>query len=361
MIGVIDPDIVKEAQEQYEKGELEYYSQTGEKKKIKAEDFLKAFENKTKGDKEMGRPKKQQEVSEDVKALDTIVKKDKELAVNKELTIKEVELAYSGGADYDFFRLQEEIMFYQEQAGSAFIEIGKRLIRIKAHEEHGGFMQALEKTGIAQSTANYAMSAARKFGNVQSTGHLGSEKLRALTVLEDTDIEELDKGGEVFGMKLDDIDKMSTRELRKKLREEREKRKQEKDAREQVIKQKEAKLNELEEQLRYLPPATKRDTAKAELEKLRKVFFGEINITVFQYLRMSKLFSIAQSLDGVDFPMLEEFENSLSDDITRLAEAREQFFDNYENPHVLSKKEQKERGLVIDNGDIEGLINDRKY
>lgn len=62
------------------------------------------------------------------------------------------------------------------------------------------------------------MTSARKFSNTPTLAVLDTSKIKALTVLEDKDIEELDKGGEVFGMKLDDIGRMSTRELREKLR-----------------------------------------------------------------------------------------------------------------------------------------------
>lgn len=308
----------------------------------------------------MGRNKKT-ETSKEIKAMDAIVKKNKKEIEVKELTIKEVEENYSDGSEYDRFRIQDEIKFYQEQAGYALIEIGKRLLRIRAHEEHGGFLQALQATGIAERTAQYAMLAARKFSNTQAPAGLGGEKLRALTVLEDEEIATLGSGGAVFGVTLDDIDRMSTRELRAHLRKEREKRKNEKEARESVIKQKEAKINELEEKLRYLPPATSRDEAKAKIDKIRKLFYEELRLAVFHYLRMNKLFNIAQATDGVDVLILEEFRNSFDKDFEDLEAARVQFFDNFDNYHILSKNEKVERGITVDNMGLDFLKDDVEY
>jgi hypothetical protein len=150
---------------------------------------------------------------------------------NMQAEIESAEQLYSDGMPYELDRIENEIRFYQDQAGVALLEMGKRLIRIKAHEGHGKFLESLDRLGMAPRSAQYAMLAAQKFSNTQTTAFLGNEKVRALSVLEEDDIKTLELGGEVQGMTLDDIEKMTVRELRNNLRTEREKAKKEKEAR----------------------------------------------------------------------------------------------------------------------------------
>jgi hypothetical protein len=180
---------------------------------------------------------------------------------------------YGDGMPYDLDLMENEIRFYQDQAGMSLLEMGKRLIRIKAHEGHGKYLKSLNRLGMAPRSAQYAMLAARKFSNTPPVAHLGTAKLKALTVLEEDDIKTLESGGTTKGMTFDEIDRMSLRELRENLRKEKEKVKKEKDARkrdreaqEEAITQRDAKINELDQQLRYQEPPTKERIAKAALD-----------------------------------------------------------------------------------------------
>jgi hypothetical protein len=186
--------------------------------------------------------------------------------------IRAAEEQFADGMPYELDRIEKQIRFFQEQAGSALLEMGKCLIRIKAHEAHGRFMQVLETAGMTYRSAAYAMAAARRFANVPTLAHLESSKMIALTVLDDDEIDTLEKGGNIAGMTLDDIERMSVRELRENLRKEREKVKTEKEGRKKdretqdaAIAQKEMKINELDQQLRYQQPSTKEQRAVAAL------------------------------------------------------------------------------------------------
>jgi hypothetical protein len=230
--------------------------------------------------------------------------------------IATAEELYSDGMPYEIDRIENQIRFYQDQAGSALLEMGKCLIRIKAHEEHGRFAKALENVGLSHRGANYAMAAARKFSNSQMFANLGASKMIALTVLDDDDVSTLASGGDVNGMTLDDIDRMSNRELRENFRKEREKVKKEKEARkkdreaqEKAIAQKEMKINELDQQLRYQQPPTKEQIALAELQKINEPYtfaLSRINAAIREALSLVRE---AEKTPGVDALQLSEWLN----------------------------------------------------
>jgi hypothetical protein len=220
--------------------------------------------------------------------------------------IATAEELYSDGMPYELERIENEIRFYQDKAGEALLEMGKRLIRVKAHEGHGGFIKRLETLGIAYRLAAYAMAAARKFSNVPTLAHLETSKMKALTVLDDDEIEILKDGGMIRGKTLDDISRMSTRELREyarkkddALKKEKEARQKDREAQEKAIAQKEMKINELDQQLRYQQPPTKEQLALAELQKINEPY-------TFALSRINAAIREAEKTPGADALQLSE-------------------------------------------------------
>ncbi|MDR1096315.1 MAG: hypothetical protein LBL31_07985 [Spirochaetaceae bacterium] len=218
-------------------------------------------------------------VSEEIRAVEVVA-----------ADIRAAEEQFADGMPCELDRIENEIRFYQDKAGEALLEMGKRLIRIKAHEGHGKFLESLGRLGMAERSARYAMAAARRFSNRHTCADLPVSKMRALTVLDDDEIDTLEKGGSIAGMALDDIERMSVRELRENLRKEREKVKTEKEGRKKdretqdaAIAQKELKINELDQQLRYQQPPTKEQRAVAGLFALAAPYsfaLAEVNGTV---------------------------------------------------------------------------------
>ena len=127
-------------------------------------------------------------------------------------------------APYSLDNAITEAKFFINQTAGSIIEAGKRLLLIKEHEGHGGFIPALEQIGIDYYAANRLMKVALKFGksNIATLQHLNFSKGKflELAVLDDEEIEGLGKGETVRGLKLDEVDKMSVRELRAALRKE---------------------------------------------------------------------------------------------------------------------------------------------
>ena len=238
-----------------------------------------------------------------VKAMDAVA----ERIEDRRLSIQEVEEHFGDGQPYERLRLVNEVRFYQQQMGESLVETGKRLIRIKTNEGHGDFLQILDSLGMAARSAQYAMTAAHKFGNAPTLAYLGDSKIKALTVLDDDSIQTLEDGGEVKGVTLDDVEKMSVRELRAALRKERDTRKKQKTAQEDAIAKKEEKINELEQELRYRDPPTKEQIAAAALEPLKKKLFEKVLLVQFYLDEAVKVVVQAQKVEGATFPLLQEW------------------------------------------------------
>lgn len=306
----------------------------------------------------MGRKKITEELSNDTNIIDSAIEIENKERMSKEITIEEVEKTYFTDT-YDYSRVVEEIKFYQEQAGNAFIEMGKRLLRIKAHEEHGMFMLALEELGIEPRTAQYAMLAARKFGNTKSISYLGNTKMIALTVLEDEEVKELEDTNQIFGMTFDEIDKMSVRELKKNLREAKEKNKQDRESLENVIKQKEEKNNELERQVRGLDPISKERIAQEKCEEIAKDFLKKIASIEMDFFSLKQMMNAVQSIEGINLVIIEEFQERFSKAFSNLEDERQNFYDVYDNPHVYTREEQLELGIIRNYGD--NMKDEKRY
>lgn len=249
--------------------------------------------------------KTKEELSYDAKAMDLVSSKEKE----KALTIAEIDKTYlEDGEVYNLKIVMDKARFYQNQAANALIDLGKQIILLKAHEPHGQFLVALEDLGMAERSARYAMAAAQKFSKRQSTAVLGNEKIRALTVLDDDSIKTLEDGGELTGIgPLDDIEKMTVKELKSALRAEKQKRKEEREAQEAAISQKEQKLNELEMELRYREPPTKEQLAQAELDELKKKLFVQIGEASHAMHCLMQTIEAAQRIPNVNITQLQGF------------------------------------------------------
>ena len=217
------------------------------------------------------------------------------------------ERLYGDGMPYELDRIENEIRFYQDQAGTSLLEMGKRFIRIKNHEDHGRFMRTLENVNISQRGANYAMAAARKFSNSQTFANLGQSKQIILSVLDEESIQTLEDGGEVKGVTVDKIERMTARELREALRGERKKREEQKKTQEDAIAKKEEKINELEQQLRYQEPPTKEQLAAVALEPLKKKLFDHVLMAQYYLDEAVKAVVAAQKVEGATFPQLQEW------------------------------------------------------
>ncbi|EAS8533267.1 DUF3102 domain-containing protein [Salmonella enterica] len=136
---------------------------------------------------------------------------------------------FGEGLPYERTRVIHEAKFYMSQSAEAMLEAGKRLVILKENEPHGDFTEIVtSQLGMAERTARLIMQAAMKYCSPQldtkrqALAVLGKTKLFELMTEDDEELAELTEGGTVAGMTLDDIDRMTSRELRKALRESKE-------------------------------------------------------------------------------------------------------------------------------------------
>ncbi len=138
------------------------------------------------------------------------------------------------------------------EAQEAFFEFGRVLVVLKEHMPHGKFQEMVQKEfNIAPQSARKMIQATVKFCSPQllkaqpKLVALGKSKLFELMAEDDEDLQELADGGSVNGITLDDVDRMTVKELRLALRESRETAA----AKDKVIADKSKKIDEYAEKL----------------------------------------------------------------------------------------------------------------
>lgn len=181
--------------------------------------------------------------------------------------------------------LEDEIRFYQRRTVEACLELGKRLILLKEMTPHGEFRQRTDMLNINERAARRFMSAALKFSKTDNLTVLkaagNQSKLLELLVLDDEEIKELSEGGSVNDITLDDIDRMTSSELRKKLRD----MKLDTEAKEQLLQKKDQKINELDSKLTKLQSPTEiKKRAETEEQALEKAALETLNTASITFL-----------------------------------------------------------------------------
>ena len=187
-----------------------------------------------------------------------------------------IQLGYQGSLTVG--ALEDEIRFYQQRTVEACLELGKRLILLKEITPHGEFKQRTEMLNINERTARRFMTTALKFNKTDNLSVLkaagNQTKLLELLVLDDEEIQELSDGGSVNNITLDDIDRMTASELRKKLREA----KADNAAKDQLIQKKDSKINELDANLsKANSPVEIQKRAESEDQELEKAALETIS------------------------------------------------------------------------------------
>lgn len=155
---------------------------------------------------------------------------------------------------YDRRSSMAQIQFHLRQSAESMLEAGRLLIQMRENEEHGNWLSLLNELNIDVTLDKRLRQAALKFSNGATSHHLitaagNKSKLFELMILDDEDIAELNDGGTVAGLQLDDVARMSTSELRKALRAQREKTAEIAKAKDDVISGKSKFIDQLEEKL----------------------------------------------------------------------------------------------------------------
>ncbi|EIJ5166977.1 DUF3102 domain-containing protein [Salmonella enterica] len=218
----------------------------------------------------MARSKSQSiELVEDVSLKDNLSENLNVMAEHR----LEIMQRFGDGLPYERDRIVHETRFYMAQSAEAMLEAGKRLVILKENEPHGDFVSIVEEQlGLHVRAAQRMMKASLKYlspkleSKTTTLSLLGKAKLFELVAEDDEELAELADGGTVAGLTLDDVDRMSVRELRQSLREARETNA----AQQRVLADKNEKIDtlstKLEKKSRIQPPKPDEEVKKLRAE-----------------------------------------------------------------------------------------------
>jgi len=167
----------------------------------------------------------------------------------------------------------------------------------------------------------------------------------ALTVLDDDEIKDMADGKKVLGMTLDDVDRMTVRELKKTIRESRKrlaevqgKHDEKINSLEAIIKQKSSKIDELEYENRHGDQLTKEKKAEKALQKYRDPII-DIHDATERINRATAAIDEAQKIPHVPFDALEKLIEPWKGSFGKFLEAAEDFSEAFTNIHVDKGRE----------------------
>ncbi|STQ91371.1 DUF3102 domain-containing protein [Iodobacter fluviatilis] len=186
---------------------------------------------------------------------------------------QDISQRFGDGQLYDRIRIVNEARFYMAQSAEAMLEAGKRLIVLKENEAHGEFIEIVQQQlGLNDRTARLMMQATIKYTSPaldskrQTFAVLGKSKLFELMVEDDDELVALTDGGTVAGLTLDEVDRMSVRELKLALRESRDNA----TAQGRLLSDKNSKIDELATKLSARKTHVKVPTPDVEGAEIRK-------------------------------------------------------------------------------------------
>jgi len=185
--------------------------------------------------------------------------------------IADVLTKFGDGLPFDAARYEYAIRGHLSRSAEEMLAAGRALIVVREHLPHGEWGEFLGRLGLEMRISQRMMQAAIKFSNASVTTHLvkaaGSKtKLFELMVLDDEDLAEISGGGTVAGLTLDEVDRMSSSELRRKVRD----LKAEREATQKLLDDKNRTLDTLQANLEQAikgKPAAPPDEVGGELRK----------------------------------------------------------------------------------------------
>lgn len=166
----------------------------------------------------MGRKKKEKKVMTKEEAAKIHAEVDHRVALKQ----REEELTlYSDGQPYDKVRVIGELKSYLTETVTSIFDAGKRLIWLKEKEPHGEWEKITDDLGISGPTAWRMMAIARKLAKSFTVKDLtirkwkyGIGKLYAMLDVPDEDLKLFQDTGTLLGKPMDEIDRMSVKEVR---------------------------------------------------------------------------------------------------------------------------------------------------
>lgn len=132
------------------------------------------------------------------------------------------ELNYQGSTDPAV--LENSAKEALRRVGQAVFEVGGYLLLLKKQCRHGDFVAVLDRLEVSRFSAAKYMSVTERFANVSTSTHfekIGFSKMAELTLLDEGQTDALVEQGQTGQLALDDVSRMSVRELRAAVHKER--------------------------------------------------------------------------------------------------------------------------------------------
>jgi hypothetical protein len=191
-------------------------------------------------------------------------------AANHSLAVQE---ATGQVVPYNRVETVTRIRGLMEVGARVMLELGEQLIILRENEPEADFREVMERLGMDTRTAYRCMQASRKFrlgmnpDQQAALENLSRGKMYELLVLDDEEVKELADGGTVAGLNLDEIDTMSTSELRRTLRQERAKINADLETKDRQIQAKNEQIDKLDGKLDKLTHGGKAQEARLTAER----------------------------------------------------------------------------------------------
>jgi hypothetical protein len=214
---------------------------------------------------------------------------------------------------------------------------GAILLELKEHEEHGSFMKAVEEMGLGHRSATRYMHYARKFGKLANLATLRNSKLDLLEDLDEAELKELNDKGEVFGINLDEIERLPAWATRDELRKAKEKLKRQEALHEKELKRRDEEIADLKFALGTQQPPTKEQIAIAELARLDEDYFHELTSAMAAMRKAADILNRAQCVPGANVQILSDWIGKYNDEMVLLNGVREEFIDLIDNLHPVTR------------------------
>lgn len=200
-----------------------------------------------------------------------------EAATERAQQISLVDAEYGVDLPYNVDLYIATIRRYAAESATRLVQIGCMLIQLHERESLDDYRDILERIGIGERFAQRARQAAVKLRDRKTILQLGVSKALELMTEDDADLDALEAGGSLFGATLDDIDRMTVRELKETLRTERKERSDEKAADEEIIRTKDDRINKLMRSKRKLETSS----VRAQVDDLLRDM-DEVAVTLAQ-------------------------------------------------------------------------------
>ncbi|TQL73068.1 hypothetical protein [Delftia sp. HK171] len=195
---------------------------------------------------------------------------------NERMKALALELNYQGSTDPAV--LENSARDAIKRIGMAIFELGGYLILLKERCAHGEFLPVLDRLDISVDSAGRYMAVTRRFANSATSRNLeslGFSKMVELLPLDDGQVDSLITEGQTGELDLDDVSRMSVKELRAAVRKERAEAAKQKNRaeRQEAVN---AEMHEEVRQIKLLPEPEQAKRLHAEAGKIQDEVMGMV-------------------------------------------------------------------------------------